>query len=184
MATMHSVSSQTLASVHAAWDTFVQTFIGTTVAPLWPTDTQLTQIETDQLDPTTGHNVAQEQTAQNIKGTGSGIQLPQRVAMVIGLRTALPTRSGRGRFYLPGPDATQITTTGLLISATATTLANGAAAALNTFSATSVPSIYHRNKLAPPPSTTPVTTVTVGVVLGTQRRRTNKVAPAYSSASI
>lgn len=181
---MHSTSSQTLASVHAAWDTFVQTFIGSTVAGIWSTEQQLTEIETDELDPTTGHNVAQERTAQNIKGKGTGAALPQRVAIVVGLRTALPTRKGRGRFYLPGPDATNVTTTGLLLSGTATTLANGCAAALNTFAATAQPVIYHRNKLTPPPSTTNVTTVTVGVVLGTQRRRTNKVAPAYSSAAI
>lgn len=180
----YSVSSQTLASVHTAFDTWVQTFIGTTMLPLWATETQLTDIETDELDPTTGHNVSQVQTAENLKGTGTGFQLPQRSAVVVGMRTALPTRSGRGRFYLPAPDSTNITTTGLLISATATTISSGAASAFGTFMATAQPVIYHRNKLNPPPSTTPVTTVTVGVVLGSQRRRTNKVAPAYSSHGI
>lgn len=178
--TMHSSGSADIATVQAAWNTAVGSFITSDLGPMWSTETQCTQTQTDQLDPATGKNVLQASNAVTYKGTGAGQALPQRASVVTGLRTATPTRSGRGRMYWPAPSASELTTTGDLLSAAAATLATGLAAVLNTFSATSQPVIYHRLTR----TSTPVTTVTVGVVLGTQRRRTNKVAPSYASATL
>lgn len=177
--TLHSVSGQSLTTVHAAWASAVQGFINSTLGPLWPTETQATAVWTDQLDPVTGRNVAQAYSAGDWKGTGTGLQLPQRAAVIVGLRTALPTRSGRGRMFWPAPDSTHLTTTGLLASATAQTIATGWASQLQTMTGTTQPVIFHRKTK----TSDSITSVTVGQVLGTQRRRTNKVPPNYSTAA-
>lgn len=179
-ATLHSESAQTISTVHTAYLAFLSSLIGTTMVPLWSTDTECTAAVTDQLDPVTGANVAQERTALTYVGTATDQVLPQRVAVVIGLRTALPTRAGRGRFYLPAPTIASLTSTGLLSTTVAASLATAAASALNTMASTSAPGVYHRSTI----SITSVNQVTVAQVLGSQRRRTNKVPPDYSSANL
>lgn len=176
----HSVSAQTLGPVHQAAVQWANDFLGTTMAPLWPTQTQCTGVETDELNPANGRNSAQDRTTIDIKGTGTGLQLPQRGAVVVGLRTALPTRAGRGRFYVPIVDSTHLTADGDLASADAFSIAQGCAQAFTTFSGTAAPVVYHRATF----SFTDVTAVTVGVVFGSQRRRTNKVANAYTREPI
>lgn len=179
--TMHSSSSASLTAAHSAWQTAVTGFWDSASAgAYWSTLTQVTDLETDQLDPTTGRNVAQARSAVTLKGTDTGQVLPPRVAMVTGLRTALPTRSGRGRMYWPAPTDSFLTTSGLLLSTTATAVAGFWATELGNMATTSPPVILHRASM----DTTPITSVTVGVVLDTQRRRTNKVAPSYASASL
>lgn len=179
--TMHSSSSATLSSAHSAWTAALTALWGSSSAgQYWSTLTQLTDAQTDQLDPVTGRNVAQDRSALDLKGTDAGQVLPPRVAMVTGLRTDLPTRSGRGRMYWPAPTDSYLSTTGLLLSTTASAVATDWATALGTMATTSPPVILHRASM----DTTPVTSVTVGVVLDTQRRRTNKVAPSYASASL
>lgn len=178
--TLHSTSSQTLASVHLAFGTFVQNLMNNTVKPLWPTAMSCTGIETDQLDPITGKNLGQELSAVSYVGTGAGAVLPQRATVVIGLRTTLPTRAGRGRFSLPAPDATHLSNEGGLAAATATALATGVATVINGMSGTATIGIYSRKEK----TVTPVIAVTVGQVFGSQRRRTNKVPEDYAQADV
>lgn len=178
--TMHSSGSATLSSAHAAWQAAVNSFITSGLGPHWPTAQQVTGLQTDQLDPSTGKNVAQATSAVTYKGTGGGAAIDQRSSVVTGLRTTVPTRAGRGRMYWPPVQDTDLTATGLIASAVATSVASSLASALTTMATTSVPVIYHR----PTRTTTTITAVTVGQVLGTQRRRTNKVAPSYASASV
>lgn len=177
---MHSSGSSLLADVQNAWDAAVDAFITGTLGPLWSTQTQCTQTKTDQLDPATGKNVAQATKSVTYKGTGTGQALPQRVALVCGLRTATPTRAGRGRMYWPGPDTLALTPAGELNSTDAATIATGLAAAIATMNSTSAAVIYHRLIR----TTTPVTAITVGTILGTQRRRTNKSANSYELAPL
>jgi hypothetical protein len=187
--TMHSSGSASLATVHNAWQTLVTGFIGSTLGAMWPNEVSATQVTTDQLDANGIHNVGQVTSTISAIGTGSGATLSPRSCVVIGLRTAVPTKSGRGRMYWPAPDATHLLGTGNLIAADAGTISAAFAARLVTFKATSQAVILHRGHDAGPagvpplvPSTSDnVTAVTVGVVLGSQRRRTNRVANAYSS---
>lgn len=182
---LFSSGSASLGTAHDAWDDFVSSFIGSDMAGLWPTETQATETITDQLDAAGHHNVAQARTSVTYKGTGTGLQLPQRAAVVIGLRTALPTRSGRGRMYVPAPDSSSLTADGILSSTVADALAGDAATALETMTAIVQVVIAHRDPVTKGISgTTPVTYVTVGQVLGSQRRRTNKVPPNYQSADL
>ena len=179
---LYSDGSASIATAHAAWKTFSDAFFGSDMAGIWPTATQATEIITDQLDADGHHNVAQERTTVDYKGLGEGLQLPQRSAVVVGLRTALPTRAGRGRMYVPAPDSTSLVSTGLLSQTVADSISGSAATALATMTAVVQVVIAHRDPATGGiSSTTPVTYVTVGQVLGTQRRRTNKVANNYQS---
>lgn len=172
-------SSAVLGDVATAFTTFVDDFTAV-LAPMWATEVQISELILDQLDASGKHNVAQERTAVTIKGSGGGVPLDPRTSVVIGLRTALPTRSGRGRMYWVAPDDTHLTATGLLASTDAASLASGMSTALNTLSGTATPVIFHRASA----TFTPITTVSVGQVLGTQRRRTNKVPDNYQYSTV
>lgn len=178
--TLHSSGAGSLATVHTAWTTLVNGFLSTTLNAIWPDDQRATEVVTDQLDAVTGKNVAQARGTISQVGTNVGGTISQRSCIVIGLRTAVPTRSGRGRMYWPPPAAGHLDNAGNLLSATASTISTAFASRLNTFKATSTPIIYHR----PSKTFDTVTTVTVGVVLGTQVRRTNRVFNAYNSATV
>lgn len=180
VSTMHSSSANTLASVHTAWTTFINTFCSGTMNAMWNTHVSATETITDQLDPITGKNVAQALSGISQVGTGTGGSVSPRVCMVIGLRTALPTRAGRGRMYWVSPDDSHYATTGKFVDADATTINTAFATALTTFKATSTPVIYHRTSH----TFDVVTTTTIGDVPGTQRRRTNKVAQTYASHAV
>lgn len=178
--TMHSTSSDSLSNVHTAWQTAVADFLGTTLGPYWASQQECNSLQTDQLDPSTGKNVAQANSTVSLKGTGEGNAIDPRSSVVTGLRTATPTRAGRGRMYWPAVQDTSLTADGLISAAVCTAIAAGLADALGTMATTAQPVIYHAELR----TTTAITSVTVGQVLGTQRRRTNKVAPSYASASL
>jgi hypothetical protein len=190
--TMHSQGAASLATVHAAWQTLVTGFIGSVLGAMWPNEVSANSVITDQLDANGLHNVGQLTSTISAVGTGVGGTLSPRTCVVIGLRTALPTRAGRGRMYWPGTDSTHLTGAGNLVSGDASAISSGFATRLTTFKATSFPIVLHRGQDAstdPPlpliPSTWDnVTSTTVGIVLGTQRRRTNRVQNAYSQAAI
>lgn len=177
---MHSQSANTLASVHAAWTFLITSFCSGTMNALWNTHTSATTVITDQLDPLTFKNVGQLSSAITETGTGTGGTPSQRNCMVIGLRTLLPTKAGRGRMYWPSPDDGHYTTVGEFATADCTTVAAGFASALTGFRSTATPIIFHRRTGL----YDSITSVTVGTVPGTQRRRTNKVAQVYESASV
>lgn len=187
---MHCTSpSGAIQTIAAAWTAFLTSMWGGHYGGMLTVDQQLTQATVDALDPTTGKNTAQVITALGLKGAlAAEPTTPQRAAVVFGLRTILPTRAGRGRMFWPGPAGSLLTVSGELASADVTALASQLAGALTTFNGTATAVVYHRAnpKASPPtlPSSTPVSSVTVGVVLGTQRRRTNKVAASYASAAV
>jgi len=187
---MHSNGSASLTTVHAAWSTLVTGFVSGSLGALWPNEVSATQVTTDQLDANGLSNVGQLTSTITAIGTGSGGTLSPRSCLVIGLRSAVPTKAGRGRMYWPAPDVTHLLGSGNLNSADAAAVATAFANRLITFKATAQPVILHRGSKAGPGGTPPliasthddIKTVTVGVVLGSQRRRTNRVANAYSTA--
>ena len=180
VSTLHSSSANTLASVHTAWTTFVNSFCSGTMNAMWNTHMSATETITDQLDPVTGKNVAQSISSITQVGTGAGGTPSPRVCIVVGLRTALPTRAGRGRMYWPAPDDGHFATTGKFVDADCTTIATGFATALTTFKATATPVVFHRSHL----TFDTITNVTVGDIPGTQRRRTNKDTQVYATHTV
>lgn len=184
-ASVHSNSSQSLASVHSQFVTSITTFWGAAVEAIFPSGERVTGLSTTQLDPTTGKNVARAESVVSFVGTGAGNAPPPRVSIVISLVTALPTRSGRGRLYLPAPALAQMDANGALLGAAQTLLSTNFAAFVTAMHAIAPIVVYHGITVIggpnPVPSGTEVTSVKVGSVLGTQRRRTNKQTNNYVS---
>src|ERR1700742_363468 len=63
------------------------------------TTTGMDSVTTVSVDPTTGVQTGRADTAVTHAGTIAGNAMPGDVALCVSLRTATPTRSGRGRFF-------------------------------------------------------------------------------------
>jgi hypothetical protein len=134
----------------------------------------------DALDPLTGKNDAQITTAETLVGTSAADPLVNQDAVVVSLRTAKATKAGRGRFYLP-PYGEDETTAGVLLATPrgqTTTAAQKMIQSLN--GAGYTVGVFHRNTI----TIDPVVSVDVSNVVGTQRRRRNKIVPVRSSANV
>jgi hypothetical protein len=180
VSTMHSYSLNSLATVHAAWTFLITSFCSGTMNAMWNTHMSATQVTTDQLDPLSFKNVAQQTGAVTEVGTGTGGTPPGQNCIVFGLRTAMPTKAGRGRMFWPSPDDSHYTTTGKFATADCTTIANAFASALTGFRTSATPIVFHRRTGL----FDNVTSVTVGDKPGIQRRRTNRVPVVYESAAV
>lgn len=178
--TMHTSSANALAPVHTAWTTAVSNFLTGTLQAMWPTDVSCTGTVTNQLDPVTAKNVAQASSSLAITGTGAGAKPSPRDCVLTGLRTAKPTKGGRGRMYWPGPDITHYTTTGRLVQADMQTIATGWAGALTALAGTTTPIIFHKKVLG----FDVIILVSVPDIAAQQRRRTNKDNTVYMSHTV
>jgi hypothetical protein len=180
ISTLHTSGAANLATAHSAWSTFVNALYNNALKTRWPVANSITNLSTVSLDATTGHQTAVTSSGVALVGTAAGTPISPRDSIVLSLRTALPTKAGRGRMFLPGPDTGHLGSTGLLIGTDANAIATAAAAAMTTLKATSQPVVYH----AKTRTVDNILTVMVGQVLGSQTRRTNRVFNAYSSASV
>lgn len=126
------------------------------------------------VDEDTGEVLATSVHGASYTATGLGGSLPPQCAIVVTLRSALAGRSDTGRFYLPGPAATNITTAGRIDTTTTAALSarveanflvgNGAALGSEVI----VYSRTHRSHVS-------VSVIDVGDVVDTQRRRRDKL---------
>ena len=133
----------------------------------------------DELDGT-GRNVAQVIAAIGHAGTSVDTELPPQCSVAVSTRTALPTRSGRGRFFLP-PFAVSTVATGRLASAVRGVVAAAAQGMLDHFFANAFePVIYHRQTN----STTVIERIDVGDVFDSQRRRRNQLLELRTSLPV
>jgi len=150
------------------------------IKQLYPAGTTVDELETTELSALTGKNVSQATSSPALAGTGSGAALPPQVAVCVSLRTALPTRAGRGRFFLPAPIVT-VSSAGRIGSTPRGQILAAAEGMLQSLSDSGYPAVvYHRNDL----TTTSVTTVKVGDVFDTIRRRRDKLIESYVSAAV
>jgi ethanolamine utilization microcompartment shell protein EutL len=180
ISTMHTSGAANLATAHGAWQTFVTAIFNNALKTRWAVASQITSLQTVSLDPVTGKQTAVTATSVALIGTSAGQMISPRSCMVLSLRTALPTKAGRGRMYLPPPDSTHLTGSGLLLGSDAAAIATAIGTAMTTFKATSQPVVYHQKTK----TVDNITYVAVGQVLGSQTRRTNRVFNAYSTATI
>lgn len=186
-------STATASSVLTAWNGFINSFVGTTLKPLWSPYVSGSETVVDLLDEATGKPSAQVRGTAAQTGTGAAAtQINQRNALVTGLRSSLPTKGGRGRIYWPPVTNAALDANGLIPLATRTSVANACWNGLKAMATTATPTIYHRpvwNYTVKPPvlieagTHTDINGVTVGQVLGTQRRRSNKVANNFFLAN-
>lgn len=170
--TLHSNGSASVAATQTAWNQFITTFVGGTLAAMWNTHTTVDETKTYQLDPATGKATALSTTANAIPGTGTGGSLSSRSAFVVTTMSTVPGKPGRGRMFWPVPDDTHIQTTGQLVSADATTIETNFRSAYATFKLTSVGVVYHKSLHIGDA----IVDIEIDLNLKSQRRRTNKAA--------
>lgn len=133
-----------------------------------------------ELDPATGKNLSKVETLETLVGTNTSECLPPQCSCVVSLRTALPTRAGRGRFYLPSFGVDQVLN-GRITASAVSSVKNAAqkfVQSLNGAGYTVV--VYHRSTK----SSDTVTHGDVGDVFDTQRRRRNKLIESRSTFSV
>jgi len=160
----------------------------TAVAAMWASDmdayisdqVSYTAQKVVSVDPSSGKQIARADGVVTDAGANTGETLPPQIALAVSLRTALATRAGRGRFYLP-PFAVDQVLNGRLVSATQTDVLDQVKQMFDSLVGNShTPVIFHRT-LA---STTPITTLAVGDVFDTQRRRRDSYQEAYVSDTV
>lgn len=115
-------------------------------------------------------------------GLTNGTAMPLQLACVLTLRTALATRSGRGRIYLP-MTAGVIATPSYLFSSAGINQAVDALATWFTF-IKAVPGLSAVVVSQTHSSSTAITSVDADTVPDTQRRRVNKLSAPRHSASV
>lgn len=133
--------------------------------------TSILVASTAELDALTGKQLGRIESALSLSGSSAGETLPPQLSIVCSIRSALATRAGRGRFYLP-PFTTSVVTAGRLTAAALAIVSLACQKFLQSLgTATYVPCVYHRSSK----TFDPVTTEDVGDVYDTQRRRRNKL---------
>lgn len=138
-------------------------------------------VTTVTVNQATGLQSTRIDTSQVIAGVAAGSSLPGDIALVISLRTALATRRGRGRFYLPTPAASQVTTAGRVLADLITDLGASLTAAWAAYN-TGVdrPVVYSRTGR----TIENITSYNVGDLYDVQRRRENKLVEARTVSAM
>lgn len=164
-------------AAETAWDNAVTAFFNSALAARISETVTTLSTSTASIDETTGRQITRRELANNSGGTSTSPSLPYQVAPVVGLRTELATRAGRGRFYAPSLAVDQVAD-GRMLPAAQSDLADAAVAMMTELQTGGlVPVIFHRTDSpgAGRFTTTRVTAIDVGDVLDTQRRRRNKL---------
>lgn len=168
---IHTTSQGNLAAAQATWVAAVNAFWTGKFDATTTSDVVATEAATASLDPTTGKQVSRLANGLSLPGVATGEMLPFQCATTVSWKTALATRAGQGRIYLP-PTSVGTIENGRLAGWAVTAVVEAVQAmwaALNTGGLQLV--IYGRTSR----TTTPVTTANVGNVIDTQRRRRNKL---------
>jgi hypothetical protein len=185
--TAHSTSSVTEAAAETAWHTGILAMFNTTsLNAFFPSNVQLTGTYTSTASASWKQTTA-TRTAASVAGTQTQA-LPFQVAEVITLRTALSTKYGRGRWYLPPMAPSALDTAGLHLSAAAqAAIVAGANAAWTAFGATLTLVILHRKASLDGNvgalTVTPVVAADVSNKFAIQARRGDKFVPTRTTTA-
>jgi len=185
--TLHAENiSGTLSGAGAAWHTALGLLWNGVATPAdsikqcIPTTIGIDASVVDQLDALTGKNDAQLVTTETLVGTNATDPLVNQDAVVVSLRTAKATKAGRGRFFLP-PFGEDQTTAGLLLATPRGQVATAAQKMVQSLNGAGyIVKVFHRTSI----TADTVTSVDVSNVVGTQRRRRNKIVPVRSSFTV
>jgi hypothetical protein len=128
----------------------------------------------------TGKQVDQSIQSLALVGTDVNETLPPQVSVAVSTRTTLPTRAGRGRFYLP-PFTVDTVDTFRLAATARGQVAAAAKGMLDHLNSDGFqPVIYHRFT----GGTTNITAIDVGNVFDNQRRRRNQLEEVRTRLSL
>lgn len=137
--------------------------------------TVYSEIVVTEIDEETDQNLGQAVAARGAGGTSESTTMPPtQVSIVVSLRTAVATRAGRGRFYLPTPSSGALSEDGT-VDPDALVVVEGAAEYAWTQLAGVDPafSLVIRHRALH--TSTPVTAASLDTVFDIQRRRSNKI---------
>jgi hypothetical protein len=116
-----AISEATAASTFNSAMTSLFTTATSGLETMLPTDVSLTKTQAATVD-TNLHQVSITSNANVIAGTDANAALPKQLSIVVTTRSATPTKSGHGRFWLPPFAEDTLGTGGLLASTTQTHL--------------------------------------------------------------
>lgn len=158
---IHYSSTATLSTVEADWLAQVDSFWTNGshgVETLFPTGTTVAQTKTESLavvpvgavDKIRATGLLFDNPA--LAGTSSNASLPDQNVILVSLRSITPGREGRGRFHLPAPDETLVTTgeLGSTPATRVTTAANALRSGMGSAGHTEVVLTYTKTKIGSP----------------------------------
>lgn len=159
-------------AVAAMWASGIDAFISDQIA--------YTAQKVVTVDQSTGRQIARADGAVTDAGADTGETLPPQVALAVTLRTALATRAGRGRIYLPPFAVSQMASGRMNATNKGTTLTAVKGMFDTLISDGHTPVLYGRTAH----TVTPITTLALGDVFDTQRRRRDSYAETYTSTAV
>lgn len=181
---IYSSATASEATAETNWHAGFSAFFNTaSVIALWPTSVSWTGTYTSTMDANF-HQTTKTSTAVTATGTGT-TALPPHNAMLVTWRSALATRYGRGRWYLPPFGTASLATGGNVLSATAVgDLVSALNAGLGTWVGVLGFQILHRRGTKggiTPLSLSPIIAGDVPNRFGVQRRRDDKAIETRST---
>jgi len=159
-------------AVAAMWASGIDAFISDQIA--------YTAQKVVTVDQSTGKQITRADGAVTDAGADTGESLPPQVALAVTLRTALATRAGRGRIYLPPFAVSQVVNSRMNATNKGTTLTAVKGMFDTLISDGHTPVLYGRTAH----TVTPITTLALGDVFDTQRRRRDSYAETYTSTAV
>jgi hypothetical protein len=184
----HSTGTLAIANAHAQFALWVAAVFGdTALVSAYPVGFKVRDLTTYTVSELDGKATGVVRSGTVIDGTGTGKDLPPRDCLVLGLRTAAPGGRGRGRMYLPALDANSLDVNGVWLPSVLTTVLGVISTGFQDLIAAGVtPAVWSSVGNVPPVQyqAIPVTGFTMSVVPGSQRRRSNKIQPQYTTAEL
>lgn len=169
-----------LAAAQSTWEISLQTLWVGGIDSLIAPQVVLTGASTAEIDVATGNQSTRVEGALNFPGVSASPMLPFQCATAVSLRTVFATRRGRGRFFLP-PLASNAIALGRLTTAAQTNIADNASVMMASLQSGGLtPVVYSRVSRA----AITMTSIDVGDVIDTQRRRRNKLVEDRESRPI
>lgn len=174
---IHSEGNLSLAAAQSAWAAGVTAFGSAAYLATLAPETEFVEITTAELDPATGGQLTKTSDPRSEVGTAAVASLPFQCSPVVSLRTQDASRRGRGRFYAPSP-AVDAQAGGRLTAGAQTALADAAEGLINGLESTGLDAVLYSLTTF---VRTPITSLDVGDVIDTQRRRRNKLIEQRTS---